>query len=917
MNYLNKLIMKKKLLLFALLISGVGVSQTQPTVHNANFDKIAKSSGSDCTCSGWINRDLATQGASSTSGGGDVVKFDDLESDGIYQEFAVETNSNYTLNLSNMFSVAPTSTSIVEIYILKGSGYEEGYTPVYAVPAAADQDDLGYRTLANVKTAGKQITKEIISAPADGGAHIAKVSFNTGTETSIAIFVRGIVSGTDVNGDSDIRIDDFSLINNGLTVSNTPTQPTVHNANFDKIAKSSGSDCTCSGWINRDLATQGASSTSGGGDVVKFDDLESDGIYQEFAVETNSNYTLNLSNMFSVAPTSTSIVEIYILKGSGYEEGYTPVYAVPAAADQDDLGYRTLANVKTAGKQITKEIISAPADGGAHIAKVSFNTGTETSIAIFVRGIVSGTDVNGDSDIRIDDFSLINNGYSNNVWQGGSTAWETTDNWGLATLPTEFNRVVIGNTGTNPIIGSSTGVKAYNLNVNSSASLNISPGGSLIVEDLSVGNVTYNRTLSFVSGNANGWHLVASPVAGQTYNNAYATTNGLATSGTKRGLATFNDANGAGLKYTYLEDNDSNAGTFTSGIGYSAKRGSAGTMAFTGTINTADVNSVAVSASADGFDLLGVPYTSYISSQTFLSANTNLDQSQIWVWKQGVTGGNYIAMTAKEDNFILAPGQGFFVKKANTGATVNFVKTNQQANADTFQKTSRTEVKLLINDGEINRFAKLYYVNKVTKGYDVGWEGEVFGGLKNSLDVFSQLVEGNQGKNYQVQSLPISEIESITVPVGVTAEAGKEITFSVESLNLPSGIKVFLEDRVNNTFTRLDEANTNYKVTTTEALNSIGRFYLYTTQSSLGVSDGTFLESVSIYKLDNSTIRVSGLSQGKVSMKLFNLLGKQAMNISFQSNGVKDISLPKLATGIYIVKIETEAGQLNKKIIIE
>jgi hypothetical protein len=477
------------------------------------------------------------------------------------------------------------------------------------------------------------------------------------------------------------------------------------------------------------------------------------------------------------------------------------------------------------------------------------------------------------------------------------------------------------NTGKTLTVNSSIGLDIDgNLTVNGNMSIN--SGGSLIVDGTSTGNVTYNRTLDFVSGNANGWHLISSPVAAQTYNNDYAETNGLATSGTKRGLAFYNDALASGSKYTYLLSDDSNTSSFNtgvysgSGIGYSAKRASTtGTVAFTGTINTDDVNDVAVSTSGDGFNLLGVPYTSYISSQTFLTDNSNLEQTQIWVWEQGVTGGNFIAMTAKADNFILAPGQGFFVKAAS-GTTVNFAETNQTANADTFLKSSRTEVKLLINDGESNRFAKVYFLNNVTKGFDSGYEGETFGGIKNSLDLFSQLVEGNQGKKYQVQSLPKSDLESMVIPIGVIADAGKEITFTADALNVPSGLKVFLEDRQTNTFTRLDEANSEYKIMLTETLNGVGRFYMHTTASVLSTED-IILNSVRIFKTDSSTLKITGLPKGKTSFYLYNILGKEMMTTIFTSNGNKEISLSKLASGIYLAKIQTEKGAISKKIILE
>jgi hypothetical protein len=558
----------------------------------------------------------------------------------------------------------------------------------------------------------------------------------------------------------------------------------------------------------------------------------------------------------------------------------------------------------------------------------AWNTGT-LNITGFKDGVIRfGTDSNGLtsaqlSQITVDDSSnglaLDSNGYLysyDTSWSGASSSdWTTAGNWSNGT-PTAGQDVFIADVATAPIIGGSTNVTLGDLIIAETDGLSINAGGSLIVNGASSGNVTYNRTLTAVAGNENGWHLVASPVVGQVYNNAYATANNLATSGSKRGLATYNDANGAGLKYTYLEDNDSNAGTFTSGIGYSVKRASTGPMVFTGTINTEPVNGVPVSTSGGGFNLLGNPYTSYISSQTFLTDNSNLDQTQIWVWKQDdLSGGNFIVSTAKADNFILAPGQGFFVK-ATSGTTVNFAESNQTTNADTFQKSSRTEVQLLVNDGEVNRFAKFYYLNNVTKGFDAGYEGEVFGGIKNSFELFSQLVEDNQGKNYQVQSLPLSEIESIAVPLGLSATSGKEITFSSESLNLPTGIKVYLEDRLTNTFTRLDEANATYKVTLNETLDGIGRFYLHAKSSALS-TDNIVVENISIYKTNATTLRVVGLQQGHANIKLFNILGKQVFNSSFKTNGVKDISLPSLATGVYIVQLETEAGNLNKKIVLE
>jgi hypothetical protein len=157
----------------------------------------------------------------------------------------------------------------------------------------------------------------------------------------------------------------------------------------------------------------------------------------------------------------------------------------------------------------------------------------------------------------------------------------------------------------------------------------------------------------------------------------------------------------------------------------------------------------------------------------------------------------------------------------------------------------------------------------------------------------------------------------MVVPVGIHTEAGKEITFSLNTSSFASYLKIFLEDRLTNTFTRLDEANSNYKITTTIALNGIGRFYIHTSRSSLTIKD-IALENIGIYKTNASTLRITGLqNNSKTNVTLFNLTGKQVLNTSFKSNGLKDIALPKLATGVYIVKLKTDTGLFSKKIILE
>jgi lysyl endopeptidase len=450
----------------------------------------------------------------------------------------------------------------------------------------------------------------------------------------------------------------------------------------------------------------------------------------------------------------------------------------------------------------------------------------------------------------------------------------------------------------------SSNAEINNLDVAIGGSLTLNSGVSLIVNGTSSGNVTYNTTL----GTEN-WYLVSSPVAGETYDNAYVAANSLAINGTNNAIATYTTADNT---WSYMQTGG--GATFTPGTGYSVRRADAagsGNISFTGTINT-DPVTPAVIADDSGFNLIGNPFTAYLNSASFLTDNTaNLVSETIWVWNQAAE--NYETKVTNEA-FVLAPTQGFFVR-ASSPTNLSIAESYQATTGSIFQRTAKTEVKLMMNDGTNNRFAKVYYVDNATTGFDNGYDGETFGGIANTVDVFTHLVADSQGKKYQVQSLPKDNYENMVIPIGVIAASGREIIFSAEALNLPSGIKVFLEDKLTNTFTDLDEVNSNYKIKITAALNGIGRFYLHTTSSVLSANT-IVLENVSIYKKDNTTLRIVGVSEGKTTLKLFSVLGKQVLNTSYSSNGVKEVSIPKLATGVYIVRLETVKGTINKKIII-
>lgn len=193
-----------------------------PVLVNNDFNKLPKSSGSDCACSGWINKSLGDQGESSSGNGSDVVKFDNNEPDHVYQEFEVTPNADYTITVISSFKdpLNGTYPSMLEVRILAGSGYVNNYSPTYYTNTVDfPQDGYGYTSIAQVETAANNLLTPImpLSNPSDTGYLTNTFTFNAGNNTSVAFFMRGIGGDSSVgsfgytSGDEEIRVDSVTI----------------------------------------------------------------------------------------------------------------------------------------------------------------------------------------------------------------------------------------------------------------------------------------------------------------------------------------------------------------------------------------------------------------------------------------------------------------------------------------------------------------------------------------------------------------------------------------------------------------------------------------------------------------------------------------------------------------------------------
>ena len=498
------------------------------------------------------------------------------------------------------------------------------------------------------------------------------------------------------------------------------------------------------------------------------------------------------------------------------------------------------------------------------------------------------------------------------TWTGSSNSdWATSENWDSG-VPSSSDNVTIPDVTNAPIIDGSTNVSVNDLTITEPDGLTINSDGSLIVSGISSGNVTYKRNLASTN-----WYLVSSPVSGETYDDAYVTANSIASSTentNSRGIAPYVTSDDS---WDYMQSGET--ATFTPGNGYSVKRSATGDVSFTGTLNVADAGvDVALSNAGNRFNLLGNPYTSHIASETFLNNEAAVSETQtLWIWNQATgTSGAYEVKTV-EDAMVIAPSQGFFVKANVAGGTFNFTESNQASSGGTFQRTeNRPEIYLTISNQTDAREAKIYYIENMTTGFDVGYEGELFNGVSNPLAIYTHLVADSEGQNYQVQSLPTNNYENMIVPLGVNAASGSAITIDASTNNFPEGVNIYLEDKQDNSFTLLN-ADANFSTTLDNSLSGIGRFYLHTSSGVLSADDFGAINNISIYKSSNQNLRIVGVQNGKATVQIYNILGKEVLKTSFEGNGVNDIKLNNLHLGLYILKLATEKDTINKKIIIQ
>ncbi|WP_040247613.1 T9SS type A sorting domain-containing protein [Psychroserpens mesophilus] len=450
---------------------------------------------------------------------------------------------------------------------------------------------------------------------------------------------------------------------------------------------------------------------------------------------------------------------------------------------------------------------------------------------------------------------------------------------------------------------------------------------SLITNGGSFGNITYNR---FVNSNANGNDLISAPVGGGgawstflTPANAAALLDDGNVGPTTYAFAPFDKTTGDFENYT-----DATVTNIDGGRGYRVATDAGTTLAFTGPESPLTTTTIAISIAGPEFEewnLIGNPYPAYLNVQDFLNNTANaalLDETSVGIYGydgDASNGWTIYNLSNTTPSTLITPGQGFFVAAESSGNiefTTTMRRTGSTEDFIVGRNAELVYLMLQLSTNTSNFKTDFYFNANATLGLDAGYDTSVWGYVAPSFSIYSHLVEDNTGSELAIQSLNSSDLSEVTIPLGVNASQGEQLTFSILDSTLPESVNVYLDDVVANTTTLLN--NSDYIITPATNLSGTGRFFLRTSEDALSTIENSF-DAINIFALNNSReLVVSGHLKDNTMLELFDIQGRKIWATKLDHITLENrIDVSNLSAGVYVVNVQNNGQEKTQKVIIK
>lgn len=479
---------------------------------------------------------------------------------------------------------------------------------------------------------------------------------------------------------------------------------------------------------------------------------------------------------------------------------------------------------------------------------------------------------------------------------------------------------------------------AVNLSIRNRLTLNSTSTSyaSLIENGYLTGTVFYNRYVNKIGTSAGGGNdLISSPLT-MVFDAEFVTENQgvLAEHSETSGIFAFAPYNVTTGKYENFNIGSDYSGKIplVSGAGYRAATVNGEPLQFKGKTNKNAVSiPISDALAGNAWNLIGNPYPSYLDFEMFITENAsqlNADSdyqavygytgvSNTWtVWNQATIDDPGIITS-------ITPGQGFFVNAKQGGGIIRFTPEMRiTGNTDDFidGRPSKNIAlsKLKLSDSQKSDVTSIYFIDGTTRGLDRGYDAGTFTGVARDFLIYTNLVEDHSGTNIAIQSLPYDDFNEVTVPLGIKAKAGAELSISIDSLStIPSTINVYLEDKQENTMVLLNKGS--YTFTSTVELNTAERFNIHYSSKPLSIDNLPSNDNIRIYVADApKSIMILGQLKSATTASVYDLHGRMVLSKALNANSTENaIDVSTISTGVYIVRLGNDHQVKTQKVIIK
>ncbi len=358
--------------------------------------------------------------------------------------------------------------------------------------------------------------------------------------------------------------------------------------------------------------------------------------------------------------------------------------------------------------------------------------------------------------------------------------------------------------------------------------------------------------------------------------------------------------------------------------GYVARMGGSGGITFDGSsFNTGNQRASGLTRTGTaelnrGYNLVGNPYPSTVSWDA--ATKTNLEPSMYYRTHQGssMLYDTYNAVSGFGTNNNLGgavtgaipPTQAFWVRVDADGNTGELDFTNAMRSHGTLSGIYRMAaeegtVRIALSNGTNSDEEIIFFDPSAQDGYDAYdsqkfWAGASVPQIYTSIGIDTLVINGLA-----------STATNPVVDLGVKLPAVGEYTFDATSITLNEN--VHLEDRYLGIFQDLN-AEPTYAFTSSVAGNIPTRFALHFGMAVTGIEDGEVMKS-RVYTSNGNQLNIilsENIENGNV--QVLDMVGRIVRSANL--NASRTTLDMNTATGVYLIRVETEKGTDTHRIVI-